>query len=50
MVWTVFAGCQGPVHSAVRMANPEVLALAMQGTRERMLGLMRAWQNALANL
>lgn len=45
-----FSGCRGPVHSAVRTAGPEVLAHAMQGTRERTLGLMQAWQNALPDL
>jgi len=45
-----FAICQGPVHSAVRTAGPEVLAQAMQRTRQRTLGLMQAWQNALPDL
>jgi iron(II)-dependent oxidoreductase len=42
--------CWGSVHSAVRTAGPEALAKAMQRTRERTLGLIEAWQNALPDL
>ncbi len=45
-----YPACLGPVHSAVRTADPEVLVRALQRTRERTLGLMRAWQNALPDL
>ena len=45
-----FPGCRGPVHSAWRTAGPAALAQAMQATRARTLGLMRAWQNALPDL
>ena len=45
-----FSRCLGPVHSAVRTADPVALAHAMQRTRERTLGLMQAWQNAMPDL
>ena len=45
-----FSGFYGPVHSAVRTAGPAALALGLQRTRERSLGLMQAWQNALPDL
>ena len=45
-----FAGCLGPVHSAVRTASAADLALALQHTRTRTLGLMQAWQNAMPDL
>jgi gamma-glutamyl hercynylcysteine S-oxide synthase len=38
------------VHSEVRTAGPAALALGMQRTRERTLGLMQAWQDALPDL
>lgn len=40
----------GPVHSAVRTASAVDLAQALHRTRERTLGLMQAWQNALPDL
>ena len=46
----VESGCWGPVHSAVRTAGPVALAQALQRTRERTLGLIQAWQNALPDL
>lgn len=42
--------CLGPVHSAARAASAADLAQALQRTRERTLGLMQAWQNALPDL
>jgi EgtB-related family protein len=45
-----FSHCLGPVHSAVRTADPGALAQALQRTRERTLGLMQAWQNAMPDL
>ena len=45
-----FSRCLGPVHSAVRTADPAALAQALQRTRERTLGLMQAWQNAMPDL
>lgn len=41
---------QGPVHSPIRTANAQTLALALQTTRARTLGLLQAWQNALPDL
>ena len=46
----LYSGFVGPVHSAVRTAGPADLALGLQRTRERSLGLMQAWQNALPDL
>ena len=45
-----FSRCRGQVHSAVRTADPAALAQALQRTRERTLGLMQAWQNAMPDL
>ncbi len=45
-----FSRCLGPVHSAVRTADPAALAQALQRTRERTLGLMQAWQSAMPDL
>jgi len=42
--------CQGPVRSAARTAGPQALALALQATRARTLGLMQAWQQTLPDL
>ncbi len=42
--------CQGPLRSAARTAGPQALALALQATRARTLGLMQAWQQALPDL
>ena len=38
------------MHSAVRTDSAADLAQALQRTRERTLGLMQAWQNAMPNL
>ena len=46
----LYSGFYGPVHSAVRTAGPAALALGLHRTRERSLGLMQAWQNALPDL
>jgi gamma-glutamyl hercynylcysteine S-oxide synthase len=43
-------GCLGPVHSAVRTASAADLAQSLQRTRERTLGLIQAWQNAIPDL
>ena len=45
-----FSGCLGLVHSAVRTASAADLALALQRTRKRTLGLMQAWKNAMPDL
>jgi gamma-glutamyl hercynylcysteine S-oxide synthase len=45
-----FAGCLGTVHSLARTAGPADLALALQRTRERTLGLMQAWKSAMPDL
>jgi iron(II)-dependent oxidoreductase len=45
-----FAGCLGPVHSAVRTASAVDLAQALQRSRAGTLGLMQAWQDAMPDL
>lgn len=50
LLYGLSPGYLGPVHSAVRTASAADLAQALQRTRERTLGLMQAWQNALPDL
>jgi iron(II)-dependent oxidoreductase len=46
----VSVGFEGPVHSPIRTASAQALALALQATRARTLGLLQAWQSALPDL